>query len=160
MLRPMLKAIIFDFDGVLADSESLHFRGFQAILEEEDIGLSEEEYAKHYMGLTDAECFRSVFKTHERPLESAALRNLIECKSARMKEAIRAHDVLIPGMAQFVRTVSRTYRLAVASGALRAEIVLALQRADLLDAFEVIATAEDVRVGKPDPALYLHHCLV
>ena len=152
---PALKAIIFDFDGVLADSEPLHFRAFQAVLAEENIALSEHEYATHYIGLTDIECFQAVFKARNRPLKADAIRSLVERKTARMLDVLRAQDVMTPGATDFVRALSKQYRLAIASGALRNEIVLALELAGIHDAFETIVSAEDVRAGKPHPGLYL-----
>jgi beta-phosphoglucomutase len=150
-----LKAIIFDFDGVLADSEPLHLRGFQTVLLERGIDLSEQDYTQSYVGLADQECFRAVLLAHKQTVPEHELHDLTRRKSAWMLQAIRSRDMLVAGTADFIKEVRRRYRLAVASCALRAEIVLSLQMAGLLDAFEVIASAEDASIGKPDPAIYL-----
>jgi beta-phosphoglucomutase len=151
-----LKAIIFDFDGVLADSEPLHLRGFQTVLLERGIDLSEQDYTRSYVGLADHECFKAVFLAHKRSLPEHELHDLIRRKSAWMLQVMRSRDILIAGMADFIKEVGHRYRLAVASCALRVEIVLSLQTAGLIDTFEVIASAEDAQTGKPDPAIYLH----
>ena len=151
-----LKAIIFDFDGVLADTEPLHLRGFQTVLAEHDIQLSTDDYGRHYVGLSDTDCFQAIFTVHRRELPTPELVRLVRRKSAWMLQVMQSGDTLIPGVAEFVTRLVPQYRLAVASCALRDEIVCSLQVAGLLDAFEVIAAAEDVPTGKPNPAVYLH----
>jgi beta-phosphoglucomutase len=151
-----LKSIIFDFDGVLADTESLHLRGFQIVLSAVGIHLSAEDYARKYVGLTDAECFRAVSLTHRQAFTSSEVDRLIRQKSAWMLEAMECSSVILSGTADVVRSLAGQYRLAVASCALREEIERSLQVAGLIDAFEVIAAAEDVRSGKPDPSIYLY----
>jgi HAD superfamily hydrolase (TIGR01549 family) len=154
--RLVLKSIIFDFDGVLADTESLHLRGFQNVLSAHGIHLSADDYARKYVGLTDAECFRAVSLTHRHTFTSSEVDRLIRQKSAWMLEAIECSSVILSDTADVVRSLVGRYRLAVASCASRQEIERSLQAAGLIDAFEVIAAAEDVRSGKPDPSVYLH----
>ncbi len=154
-MKQAIKALIFDFDGVLANTEPLHFRAFERILSGEGIALSPDTYAERYVGLTDAECFKAVFMAHAKPLSAPVLRTLVQRKTLLMQEAIATEDVLIPGVADLVRCLVDLYRLAIASGALREEIRLALKLAGLLEAFEHIAAAQDVKKGKPAPDLYL-----
>jgi beta-phosphoglucomutase len=154
--HPALKAIIFDFDGVLADTEPLHLRGFQTVLSSQGIRLSEEDYARNYVGLSDADCFRAVSQARRHTLTASELDRLIRQKSTWMLQAIERSGVLIAGVADFVRSLAGRYRLAVASCALRQEIERSLQVAGLSDAFEVTGAADDVRAGKPDPSIYLH----
>ena len=59
----MLQAIVFDFDGVIADSEPLHLRAYQAVLEEDGIELTKEDYYKRYLGFDDEGLFRALAKT-------------------------------------------------------------------------------------------------
>jgi HAD superfamily hydrolase (TIGR01509 family) len=151
-----LKSIIFDFDGVLADTEPLHFRAFQSILSEEGIHLSEKDYARSYVGLADADCFRAVSYKQKHIFTGLDLNRLIQRKHAWMLQAVESHHVVIPGVVDFVKSLAGRYRLAVASCALRQEIEHVLHVAGLMDTFEMIAAAEDVRVGKPDPSIYLY----
>lgn len=151
-----LKAIVFDFDGVLADTEPLHFRMFREVLAEEGLTLVQADYSTRYVGLTDAACFHAVLEAHgERPTYGR-LNCLVEKKTHRMQAALLHEAVLMPGIAEFVRAAGTSYRLAIASGALRREIELTLERAGFRDAFEHITAAEDVPNGKPDPDPYLH----
>ena len=152
----MLKAIIFDFDGVLADTEPLHFKMFQRVLHEEGLPLSEQDYYRKYVGLDDKGCFQAVLSAHGRPASPETVRRLVERKAALMLEQITITPVVYPGIENFVKRASGRHRLAIVSGALRHEIEHILERVGLRSSFEHITAAEDIRNGKPDPEGYLH----
>ena len=152
----MLKAIIFDFDGVLADTEPLHFRMFQRVLQDEGLPLSERDYYQKYVGFDDRGCFHAVLSEHGRPAPPETIHRLVERKAAMMLGQITTTNVAYPGVVEFVKTVAGRYRLAIVSGALRHEIELILTTAGMRDDFEHITAAEDVPDGKPAPDGYLH----
>ncbi len=152
----MLKAIIFDFDGVLADTEPLHFTVFRQVLQDEGLPLSERDYYQKYVGFDDKGCFHAILSEHGRPVLSATIQQLVERKAALMLGHITTTRVVYPGVAEFVKNVAGRYRLAIVSGALRHEIELILKTAGLRDDFEHITAAEDVQDGKPAPEGYLH----
>ncbi len=152
----MLKAILFDFDGVLADTEPLHFRMFQQVLQEEGIPLSENEYYQKYVGFDDRDCFHAILAEHGRSIAPETIRRLVARKAVMMLDHLKAAPVVYPGIVEFVKSSASRYRLAVVSGALRQEIELILQTAGMRTDFEHITAAEDVRNGKPDPEGYLH----
>ncbi len=147
----MLKAIIFDFNGVLADDEEVHFLMFQRVLGEEGILLTREKYYGEYLGYDDRGCFRAACLAAGRNLADEDLAGLIERKSAYYTAHVAGHDVLYPGAAEAVWRMSGRYALAVVSGALRSEIDDILRRAGLRSQFRVVVAAEDVSAGKPDP---------
>lgn len=151
-----LKAIIFDFDGVLADTEPLHYRMFREVLAEEGVTLTLEEYTTSYVGLTDAACFQAVLEARGACPKSGWINELVGRKTSRMQASLRLEPVLLPGIAEFVATAGASYRLAVASGALREEIEVTLDRAGFRGAFEHITAAQDVLRGKPAPDPYLY----
>ena len=152
----MLKAIIFDFDGVLADTEPLHLKVFQRVLQEEGLPLSERDYYQKYVGFDDKGCFHAVLSEHGRPAPPETIQQLVERKAALMLGHITATKVVYPGVVEFVKGVAGRYRLAIVSGALRHEIELILKTAGMRDDFEHITAAEDVQDGKPAPEGYLH----
>jgi len=152
----VLKAILFDFDGVLADTEPLHFRMFQQVLQEEGIPLSENEYYQKYVGFDDRDCFHAILAEHGRSIAPETIRRLVARKAVMMLDHLKAAPVVYPGIVEFVKSSASRYRLAVVSGALRQEIELILQTAGMRTDFEHITAAEDVRNGKPDPEGYLH----
>lgn len=151
----MMRAMIFDCDGVIADTEPLHLAAFQKALAEEDITLTEEDYYSHYLALDDRGCFTKVFAECGRDLSPEKLAELITRKAAYIEPVMRARLRLFPGVAEFIRAAAARYPLAVASGALRHEIEMVLEHGGIRGCFNVIVSAEDVERGKPDPEIFL-----
>jgi beta-phosphoglucomutase len=148
--------VIFDFDGVLVNSEPLHYLAFHEVLAGEEIELTETEYYNEMIGFDDRGAFNHIFKLHGRALDPKTFLRVMTLKSEKMRELIEGRrDLALPGAEEFVRGLWRNYPLAVCSGALREEIELMLEAAALRDCFSVIVAAEDVTVGKPDPQGYL-----
>jgi beta-phosphoglucomutase len=150
-----LQAIIFDFDGVIADSEHLHLRAFQDVLGESGIPLAEADYSARYLGLEDADVFRAVARDASTPLGAARLAAMLARKTARYQALIASAAVVYPGVEERVRDWSRHVPLAIASGALRAEIDTILACGNLAGCFTAIVAAEDVARGKPAPDAFL-----
>jgi beta-phosphoglucomutase-like phosphatase (HAD superfamily) len=152
----VLKAIIFDFDGVVADTEPLHLAMFQRVLEEDGLTLSERDYFEKYVGLDDKGCFQAILAASGRATPAGTIPRLVERKAVIMLEHLKTHLVIFPGVGEFVTMAAAGHRLAIASGALRHEIEYILDVAGIRLAFEHITAAEDVRQGKPDPEAYLY----
>src|SRR2546423_12379251 len=149
-------AVLFDFDGVIVNSEPLHLRAFQEVLAAEHIELSEAEYYREMIGFDDRGAFKHIFEKHQRPLDPKTFLRVMTRKSEAMMELIQKRKYhALPGVEQFVRGLWRNYPLAICSGALREEIEAMLEGVNLRDCFRVIVAAEDVTVGKPDPQGYL-----
>ncbi len=151
-----LTAVIFDFDGVIADTEPLHFAGFRQTLAEIGINLTESDYYANYLGYDDRGCFITVLTAHQRPTDPSTLVKLMQRKAHAYLESVKNHLVIFPGVREFVREATATYPLAIASGALRHEIEAILEQAGLRKEFLHITSAEDVTRGKPDPQPFLH----
>lgn len=151
----MLRAIIFDFDGILVDSEPLIMKLIQDMAAREGWLLSEEEYFRDYLALDDRGVIEHLWRTHGRPL-SIPLRNELLAWKANAYEKV-IHDGLpaIPGAAEFVLDAAHRFPLAIASGSLRVEIEHLLRKLDLREKFSVLATADDCERSKPDPEVYL-----
>jgi len=151
----MLRALIFDFNGIIVDDEPIHFRLFQKVLGEEGVVLTEAAYYARYLGFDDRGAFTAAFRENQRAIDDAKLKQLIERKAIYYQDAIREHVAIFPGVHGLVSTLARTHPLAVASGALRDEIETILKTAGLLDHFQAIVSAEDVTQGKPEPEIFL-----
>ena len=151
----MLRAVIFDFNGIIVDDEPIHFKLFQKVLAEEGIVLTEEDYYARYLGFDDRSAFMAGFRENNRALSADKLQELIERKAVYYQEAIRNHVTVFPGVKNLVSDLAQTLPLAVASGALRHEIETILKNLGLLDHFRAIVAAEDVNQGKPEPEIYL-----
>lgn len=150
-----LAAIIFDFDGVIADTEPLHFAGFRQTLAEVGISLTETDYYANYLGYDDRGCFITALTAHRQPADPATLTQLMQRKAHAYMESVKDHLVIFPGVCEFVREAAVVYPLAIASGALRHEIEVILEQAGLRKEFLHITSAEDVTRGKPDPQPFL-----
>ena len=150
------RAVIFDFDGVIVNSEPLHFHAFNEVLHAEHIDLSEDEYYRELIGFDDRGAFKHIFEKHGRALDPKTFLRVMTRKSEAMMELIqqRRYNAL-PGVEELVRGLWRHYPLAICSGALREEIEAMLEGISLRDCFRAIVAAEDVTVGKPDPQGYL-----
>ena len=150
----MLRAIVFDFDGVIANSEPLHFRAFRDALAGHGVHLSEHDYYARYLGFDDLGAFRAIATDRGRTLSEAELAGLAADKAARMEALEHDASVLFPGAAAAIRRAAAAVPLAIASGALGAEIRRVLDGADLTRFFVAIVAAEDTRASKPAPDPY------
>src|ERR1700730_1073397 len=149
-------AVLFDFDGVIVNSEPLHFHAFNEVLHAEGIELTEEEYYTELIGFDDKGAFKHVFEKHKKTLDPKTFLRVMTRKSEAMMELIQNRQYhALPGVEEFVRGLWRHYPLAICSGALREEIEAMLEGISLRDCFPIIVAAEDVTVGKPDPQGYL-----
>jgi beta-phosphoglucomutase len=149
-----LQAIVFDFDGVIADSEILHLRAYQQVLAREGISISNEEYFEHYLGYDDVGVFTALLKDKGVALDDGRINELIERKGEHYESLAAAGDMLFPGAADFVRAAAAAVPIAIASGALTHEIEDVLERAGLLPLFPVIVGADQTIRSKPDPEPY------
>lgn len=150
------RAVLFDFDGVIVNSEPLHFRAFQEVLKIEHIELSEHEYYSELIGFDDKNAIRHVFAKHDRPLTPGTMLRVMTKKTEGMMDLVRRSPPhALSGVEEFVRGLWRNYPLAVCSGAVREEIEAMLEGVSLRDCFGTIVAAEDVTRGKPDPEGYV-----
>ena len=147
----MLKAIILDCDGIIADNEPLHLRMFQRVLKDEGISLTDKEYYDIYLGMDDKGCFNTLLSVHGRPTPPTKISDLIKQKALYLEESIKRELKLFPGIRTLVHEAGKRYPLAVASGALRREIEVILKAAGIRETIKVIVSAEDVSEGKPNP---------
>jgi len=156
------EAVIFDFDGVIVDTEPLHYAAFQRLLEPMDLGFSWDEYVETYMGFDDRDAFLEAFQSRGRELAVGELQRLIDRKAQIFQEIIRAGITPYPGVVELIRLIrGRSLPLAISSGALRSDITPILDTLGIADCFDIIVTAEDVAKSKPDPECYrLAHTLL
>lgn len=153
----MISAIVFDFDGVLVDSEPLHLRSYQEVLEPFGLSLPREKYYSSYLGYDDAGVFKAIAEARDWPLDEQKLRALIDEK-CRVFEALKADgtggDMLYPGAPECVARLAAAWPLGIASGAARPEIESTLQESGLHRYFRFIVAAGETPAGKPAPDPY------
>jgi len=153
----MLRAVLFDFNGVIVDDEPLHLELFRRVLGEEGVALTEEEYQAKYLGFDNRKCFLAALTDAGR-VDAARDEALITALMARKMnyylDAINERFLLFPGAVELVRTLAARYPMAIVSGAMREEIETVLRRGRVRDCFRAIITSDDIRAGKPDPEGY------
>lgn len=148
----MFRAVIFDFDGVITDSEILHLRSFNQVLSQFGLKIERDEYYKNYLGFNDLDLFGHLVESGKLKLTDKTVENLIEEKSQIFEQLARTEGQTIEGVYKFLQLLSQNnIPMAIYSGALRSEIELVLDKADLRSFFEVIISAEQVKKGKPHP---------
>ena len=153
MSRP-LQAIVFDFDGVIANSEPLHLLAFQQALAEDGVELSATDYYSQYLGYDDVGMFEALGRDREMSMQSARVAELVARKGDRMQDLMRSGSVLFPGALEFIREAAAAVPIAIASGALRHEIDEIIDAAGVADLFATIVAAGDTPESKPSPAPY------
>ena len=150
-----LRAIVFDFDGVLADTEPLHLKAAQRVLGEVGLSLAETDYYDRFLGFDDVGLFRAVAAQGNLPLDAVAVRDLVVRKAQVLESLIDDGSVLFAGVRECVARCAKGSTLAIASGALGREIDMILRRTGLREAFQVIVGAEDTPQSKPAPDPYV-----
>ena len=152
---PRPEAVLFDFDGILVDSEPMHYRAFIEVLDPLGMAFSWEEYVGTYMGFDDRDAFREAFREKGIDLDEVNLAKLVAAKSRAFLDGLRAGVTAYPGAVPMIESLRAAGRpMALCSGALRADIDPILAHLGVTRRFDVIVSADDVRRSKPDPESY------
>jgi beta-phosphoglucomutase len=148
-------ALIFDFDGVVVDSEPIHLAAFQRILPAVGVEMTREAYFAKYLGYDDRDAIAACARDQGVELAAHRITQLIEAKTAVVKRLFGEGLEPLPGAVELIRAATEAGTpVAVCSGALREEIELASRAVGVWECFSVVVAAEDVARGKPDPSGY------
>ena len=148
----MLRAVIFDFDGVITDSEILHFRTLNQILGSHGVEITLKDYYKRYLYLTDFDFFKLFVDKGLLELGEGGVETFVEQKKQVFEKLAKTDGRIIEGVRDFLEMLKQNnVTMGICSGALLTEIELILQEARLRSFFDVIVSAEQVKKGKPNP---------
>ena len=150
----MIKALFFDFNGVIIDDETIQMKAYQEVLRGHQIELTKEWYFDA-LGMDDKTFVQSMFQRAKKPLTDPLLETVLGAKTDLHREMIADELPLFPGVMTFLKAASRHFSVGLVSMANKAEVSYVFQRANLTPLFSVIVTAEDASVCKPDPDCYL-----
>lgn len=151
----MLSAVVFDFDGIIVDSEPMHHQAFNAVLEPLGKNISWEEYCTTYIGFDDRDAFKTLFKESGDKLSTRDLKRLIAKKAETFQQFVLGGGANpLPGAVELIKSIPVRLPVALCSGALLSDIMPILKTLGIDGAFSVIVTAEDTTKSKPDPAPY------
>ena len=149
-----LAGVIFDFDGVLSNSEPLHLRAYQDVLAPHGAALDSADYYDRYLGFDDVGVFRAVARDQGWALPETMLGELIRVKSERFDALVGQEGALFPGAADCIRRIAAQVPIAIASGALAPEIAALLAATGLRPHFRAIVASGDTPRSKPAPDPY------
>ncbi|MCZ7592408.1 MAG: HAD family phosphatase [Kiritimatiellae bacterium] len=151
----MLQAVVFDFDGVIVDTEHLHYEAFNKILEPLGLGLTWEDYVRDLIGFDDRGAFTWTLQKAGRSASVEEVRALVERKAAIFNSMVSGGSPTpFPGSVELIRALSGRIPLALCTGALRSDIEPIIHGLAIANAFDAIVTADDVSASKPDPMSY------
>ena len=151
---PEFDAILFDFDGVLADTEPVHWACWAEVLQPFGIALEWEYYRGHGIGIDDKEMLRTLAGLASPPLDWRTLFAEYPRKKELFRRRVFAVPPFDPALDAFLENLHRTYKLAVVTSSARGEIDPLLVRGGLRRHFDALVGAEDVTHYKPDPEPY------
>ena len=150
-----MRAVIWDFNGVVIDDEHVHGAAFAAVLAEQGLELTLEQYYERYLGLDDWGLFRrALHDLRGRAPDEAEVDALVERKAVAYAARLGPDFALIPGAEALIRATAADGPIAIASGARRKEIEAVLARFGLAACFAAVVSADEVEHGKPDPEGY------
>ncbi|GAB1538363.1 HAD family phosphatase [Scytonema sp. NUACC21] len=153
-----LKAILFDFNGVIINDESIHEQLTEQLLIEENLTLKPGEYRKVCLGRSDRTCVKELLASRGRVVSDTYLTQLLNRKAEGYALEVEKIEKLplYPGLDDLIfQARSRNLKLGIVSGAIRKEIDLVLNRAKLAEHFKVIVAGDDITTSKPEPDGYL-----
>ena len=152
----MLNAVIFDFDGVILDSEGLHYKIFNQVLEKYKIFVTWEDYQKRYIGYNDEDALKIIFKNNKKRVNKKIIDELITRKAVLFEESVHNNGAeVFPGVVELIKSIPVKLPIGLCSGALRSDIIPVLKNLKIKRFFKSIVTAEDTKKSKPYPDPYL-----
>jgi len=152
----MLRAVIFDFDGVITDSEVLHLRAFNKSLIPYGVEISTKDYYTNYLGFSDFDCYKILVDKGLLKIDERQIGDIIKKKSKIFEELTRTEGRTIEGVQELLQMLEdNNIPMAICSGSLLVEIEAMLEESRLRHYFDEIVSAEQVRKGKPHPEGFL-----
>jgi HAD superfamily hydrolase (TIGR01509 family) len=149
----MIKAILFDFNGVIIDDETIQMKAYQEVLRGHQIDLTEEWYMSA-LGMDDRTFVRAMFERAKKPCTESIVDAVQQAKTDLHRQMIEELP-LFPGVLTFLKATAREFSLGLVSMANKDEVGYVFERANLTPLFSIVMTAEDASTCKPAPECYL-----
>jgi len=151
-----LRLVVFDFDGVITDSEPAHFEAFRRTLKSIGLNLSWEQYCHTYLAYTDREAIQLALRQLGNEPSQTEIDDLVAKKRREFAIFLESQLKILPGVPELLADLDNNQiPCGICSGAIRDEIEFVLRQTNLSEYFRFIIAADDVRMSKPDPEAYL-----
>ncbi|MBI3882151.1 MAG: HAD family phosphatase [Verrucomicrobia bacterium] len=147
------RAIIFDMDGVIVDSEPRHERAFQEIFQAIGYGATHGIHFPDYYGTSDATVWRDFIAKHQH--RAHTFEELLEWRQNHFLEILKRDEPIFATLPELIAKLAAKFKLAVASGSLHPVIDAVLAMKNLRQHFPIVVSSSDVARGKPAPDIFL-----
>jgi beta-phosphoglucomutase len=154
----VLKAVLFDFNGVIIKDESIHRELIDELLLAENLPPQGKDFFQLSVGRTDRACLYDLLKLRGRFVTDEYLDKLIAKKAIAYRQRLEQLETLpiYPEVVDFIKQLHDSgYKLAVVTGAIRSEAEFVLQQSEIDRYFETIVSGDEIKQSKPDPEGYL-----
>src|SRR4030043_827229 len=152
----MLKAVIFDFDGVITDSEILHLRAFNKSLVPYGVEITTKDYYTNYLGFSDFDCYKTLVDKGLLKIDERQIGGIIKEKSGIFEKLMKTEGRTIEGVHEFLQMLEENnIPMAICSGSLLVEIEVMLEESRLRHFFAEIVSAGQGKKGNPHPEGFL-----
>jgi beta-phosphoglucomutase len=154
----VLKAVLFDFNGVIIKDEAIHRELIDELLLAENLPTQGKEFWKISVGRSDHACLKELLKLRGRFVTEEYLDKLISKKAIAYRQKLEQLETLpiYADVVQFIEQMyNNEYKLAIVTGAIRVEVELVVKQAKIGMYFDTIVAGDEVSQSKPDPAGYL-----
>ena len=149
----MFEAVIFDWDGTLADTRKVIVVSFQKALKEINLEVS-TEYIERRIGIGASDTFREILAAANRRVDEKVVKQLVERKS-KVQVGLANEVVLLEGARELLKELQSKVKVGLASMNNRSVIMHLLQNNNIAECFDTILTVEAVSHSKPDPEIFL-----
>ena len=149
----MIKALLFDFNGVIINDEPIQHAAYKEIFAADGIDVTDEMYYAR-LGMDDKTFVASILEEAGKPAYVDRVLELTALKTERWREIVTEAMPIFDGMVNFVRKCATELSLGIVSMAKREEIDFVLEKIGIADCFAVVVSAETVTRCKPDPQCY------
>lgn len=152
----MLKAVIFDFDGLIVDTEVVSLKIYQDLLSEHGFSFSKEEYSKYYSGKTEAENIHRVINTYHLSLSyQECLEKVLDIEQKLISLGVELKAGVKP-LLMYLK--ENNYKVALATSSMKDRALSILKNHDIIQFFDDFVFSEDVKSSKPNPEVFLKAC--
>lgn len=152
----MVKAVIFDLDGLLIDSEVISYQLYQELLNKYGYSFTIEDYAQNYSGKTELVNMEAIVKNYQLPV---SVQDGLDYTLSREKEYFIKGVSLKPGVRELLEYFKKNkYKIALASSSTKERALYALVQHEIESYFDEMVFGTEVEKGKPNPDIFLKAC--